>query len=196
MPSTMVHILTAHKVNPESDTLFLIGNIAPDAVKNRDDREIQHLRRTPDREKALIDIAMATNPDDAFREGALLHLYLDWRWDSSPLQEYIKSHGESWHPSYFNEIGDLSAWLFHHTDWADEAWRNMIAYDASLYGAMEAASSEEILNLLKLVDNWHRSVPDANPEYFRPEFIDEFTTGVAQDYINWRNSHIFCEIHC
>lgn len=57
MPSTMVHILTAYKIKPDSLALFWIGNLAPDCISDRNIKDIFDLRKAADRESALKNFA-------------------------------------------------------------------------------------------------------------------------------------------
>ncbi len=134
MPGSMIHLLMAHKVNPEGSTLFYAGNLAPDAVGNRRDKDITHFRDLPDRSEALAALALHTPPSDDFAEGILLHLYTDWRWDILARDEFIKTAGCDWFPKYRKEISLSSWYAFHHTDWAKDLWERMDLCDASEYG--------------------------------------------------------------
>jgi len=44
MPSLMIHLLTAYKYNPKASTAFWIGNIAPDSVSERNEKDKSHFR--------------------------------------------------------------------------------------------------------------------------------------------------------
>lgn len=100
MPGSMVHLLMARKVNPKDSILFYIGNIAPDAVTNWKEKDVTHFRNLPDRSEALATLARQTSPSDDFAEGVLLHLYMDWRWDTLVRHEFIKATGSDWFTKY------------------------------------------------------------------------------------------------
>ena len=50
MPNLMTHLLLAKAVKPQGSPLFYLGNIAPDAVNNRADKDISHFRNLTDRQ--------------------------------------------------------------------------------------------------------------------------------------------------
>lgn len=56
MPSSMVHLLTAYKLNPVASITFLIGNIVPDIVNEWKENDRIHLRDMSDRRGALEEL--------------------------------------------------------------------------------------------------------------------------------------------
>ena len=127
MPSMMVHLLTATKVCPDAPALFWLGNVAPDAIGSREEKDKSHFRTIPNRIDALRDLALSISGENPFSEGVLLHLYLDLRWDIEAYQNFAVAYtGEDWFRAYRNEIALASAWLFHHATWSMEVWQEML----------------------------------------------------------------------
>lgn len=124
MPSSMVHLLTAYKYNPDASISFLVGNIAPDTVKEWKEKDKNHLRDRPDRLRALEEFACTVNVQDDIDLGILLHLFVDYMWDTYPREDFIKGYeGYTWFHPYRQEIALSGAWLYNHTDWSKRVWR-------------------------------------------------------------------------
>jgi hypothetical protein len=186
MPSSMIHLLTAHKVDPNGCLLFLMGNVAPDAVVNWQEKEVKHFRNSLNRSQALINLAGNTEKCDDFAEGMLLHLYLDWRWDTLVRDDFIKKIGHDWFSKYREELGLAGSYAFHHTDWGKSVWAQMDSYDAAMYGKVDGATAEELKNFISRNNKWHNDNNIGPSTAFTPEFIDEFTSKVADEYTIWR----------
>ncbi len=56
--------MMAKKIKPEPSALFSIGNIVPDAVEAREDKDITHFRSAPDRRAAMEALRDTTDPAD------------------------------------------------------------------------------------------------------------------------------------
>ncbi len=186
MPGSMIHLLMAHKVKPEGSTLFYAGNLAPDAVTNREDKDITHFRDLQDRSGALAALALQTPPSDDFAEGVLLHLYTDWRWDILARDEFIKTAGGDWFPEYRKEISLASWYAFHHTDWANGLWERMDRCEASEYGKIPGATAEEFEDFICRNKKWHMENDSGPSTVFTPEFIEEFIHKIAEEYTQWK----------
>lgn len=192
MPSSMIHLMTAKKVHPDSPVLFYIGNVAPDAAYGREFKDKTHFRDIQDRESALLKLADKIQND--FEEGVLLHLFLDWKWDSGPMQAFIRNYGNDWFLPYREDIGQVSALLFHRDKWFGEMWEEMMEYDPGEYMLIykellcvteSEMAGTDITDFLRRNYKFH-TANLGNPTFYMPEFVDEFTDTVAQEYIDWR----------
>ena len=78
MPSSMIHLLAAHELEPAAPGLFWAGNLAPDYTNDRPVKDRIHLRDAADRIAALTELKHTLRPDDPFERGWLLHLFVDY----------------------------------------------------------------------------------------------------------------------
>ena len=180
----MIHLFAAKKVHPDGSTLFYIGNLAPDAVIDWHDKDIVHFRNVEDRQSALISLAKDTSGD--FAEGILLHLYLDWKWDEIVRQKYIEKTGDDWFIPYRNELSLAGSYAFHNTGWAKQLWIDMGAFDINSYGITPCASADDVKNFISRNNKWHNdNITEPSPA-FPPDLIDEFTSHIAKEFIDWR----------
>jgi len=182
----MIHLLTAFKVNPNASLLFYIGNIAPDAVVNWQEKEVKHLRNLQDRTAAMRNLAIHTDKSKDFDEGMLLHLFLDWKWDISVKKEFIKKTGENWFATYRYELGLASNFAFHYTEWSEKIWQQMDLCDISHYGIVDGATSSELKDFISRGNKWHNENNIGPSTAFLPDFIELFTDNIIQEYLNWR----------
>ena len=156
IPSSMVHLLTAYKYNQDSSTAFLIGNIAPDIIQGWKEKDRDHLRDRPDRLKALEELTGTMNLEDDFELGIVLHLYLDYRWDTFPREEFIKGYeGLTWFDPYRYEIALSGAWLYNHMDWSKRIWLEMMAYPLETLVNSKGYKKEDIAEFLERNYKWH-----------------------------------------
>ena len=187
MPSMMIHLLAAHKLQAEPDALFCIGTVAPDAVKTREDKDKTHFRILPDREEALANLARNTSEGDWFGEGVLLHLYLDWLWDEQGYHVFAKHHREDgWFLTYRNEIAKAGSYIFHHYSWSKKAFLKMLSCPVEQYGQTPGASKTEVSDMIKRNYLWHNGNDIGPSEFFSPAFVEDFTSKAADQYKVWR----------
>ena len=182
----MIHLLAAHEVDPAGNALYWVGSVAPDAVSNWKEKEITHYRNLSDRKEAITELAAGTDRNNAFEEGMLLHLFVDWKWDVSVKEEYIARTGENWFPKYRHELGLSSSFAFHHTDWSREIWRQIDSCDISDYGLVNGATAEEVKELISRNSKWHHDFNIGPSAAFPPELIESFIDRVVKDYSIWR----------
>ena len=197
MPSSMVHLMTAYEYRPDSPAEFWVGNLAPDCIDDWKERDDFHLRTAQNKEQAFIDFAKNINKDDLFSEGMLLHLFVDRKWDDDLRQQYIKHfNSDDWFQSYRNEIGLLSARLFHDNSWSIKIWEDMLNCEISKYNKtknisnISNISSVNILSILQRANKYHVDNPLAEPCFYSVEAIIDFTLKTAKDYLYWRHSTI------
>lgn len=186
MPGSMIHLLMAHKVNPKGSTLFYMGNIAPDAVINWNEKDITHFRNLPDRSEALAALALKTSPSDDFAEGVLLHLYIDWRWDTLVRDEFIKTVDSDWFAKYREELSLAGGYTFHHTGWAKDLWEQMELFDVYKYGKIPGATAEELRDFISRNNKWHNDNNTESSTAFTPDFINDFIIKIADEYTQWK----------
>lgn len=187
MPSSMVHLITAYKYRPDSSEEFWVGNIAPDCIGDWKERDKFHFRNESDKEKALKDFAKSISKDDWFSEGMLLHLFVDWKWDQDLRQKFIRNYNsDDWFHPYREEIGLLSARLYHDNYWSKKIWEDMISSDVSRFNKTDVIHSKDIIDILNQANKYHVENPTAQPLFYSTESIEEFTTVTAQEYEFWR----------
>ena len=189
MSSLMIHLLAAYKYDSNASIDFFIGNVAPDAVSDRESKDKTHFRDQDDRMQALLDFAKTYDKDNDFVKGVLLHLFLDYHWDIGPQKEhYMNYQGDNWITDYRMEIGIASAWLFHQKPWGEPMFRNMVSYKAKFPEGICGLSIDAVSSLLARNYRWHK---DLNPEpspYFSPDLIEEFTSRIAHNFRDWYDS--------
>lgn len=188
MPGSMIHLLTAYKVNPTANVCFWIGNIAPDAVADWQEKEIKHFRNFPDRTDAMMTLARETIKTDDFAEGILLHLFLDWKWDISIREDFMKKTGENWFPKYRDELSLAGGFMYHHTAWGKIIWEQMDLYDVSNFKIVDSATNGELKDFISRNKKWHSENNIGPSTAFIPEMIEVFTDKVAKEYVVWRES--------
>lgn len=190
MPSSMVHLLAAYKYNPEASMEFLIGNIVPDIIKGWKEKDRNHLRDREDRPGALRELASTLDLQDDYDKGILFHLYLDYKWDTEPREEFIKDYeGYTWFDPYRHEIALSGAWLFCHTEWSDRVWKELLAYPLENLKNNEY-DKNEIRKFIAQNYMWHKNNAIGPSLFFTPELIEEFTSKVAIEFRDWLGEYI------
>jgi len=149
------------------------------------------LRGVPDRAAALAQIARETDPRDDFAEGALLHLYTDWRWDTRQLERYWASlggrpEGGDWVPAYRREISLASAWIYRHSPWARPLWEELLALPPARYGPLPGMKRNDIRAYLTRNFQWHEENPGPPSAFFPPEEVEAFVLETVEGYRAWR----------
>jgi hypothetical protein len=186
MPSLMIHLLTANKYNPEATVPFWIGNIAPDSVSEREEKDKTHFRDRTDRIDALRELAQNIDLQDDFSRGLLMHLFLDYCWDSYPMSNFIKSYTNgNWFPAYRHEIALAGCWLFHHSVWGKSIWNQMIAWPMPQYNNVNGIVRGDMTDFIKRNAMWHAENNIGPSSVFTPDFVEDFTTKVAVDFRKW-----------
>lgn len=187
MPSSMIHLLTAYKYNPNASVDFWIGNIAPDtAACDWKEKDRTHFRDRKDRLNALRELAFTMDLDEDLNKGILLHLFLDYCWDTSPMSNFIDDFKEgNWFPVYRHEISLATGWLFHHTDWGKSIWEEMMACPMSVYENVHGLVKEDVTDFINSGSKWHIENNIGPSTAFTPDFIEEFTSKVVTDFKNW-----------
>lgn len=183
MPSMMIHLLTARKVYKDATSLFWIGNVAPDAVNTREEKDITHFRTAENREEELYKLANKTVLNHSFEEGVLLHLYLDWWWDRQVFNRFTETYtGDDWFQTYRHEIAVASSWLFHNTDWSKPVWDSILNCSSEKYGNTPGVKADDLTAFLNRNYKWHSENNIGSSDIYTPDFIDEFTDMVSSEY--------------
>jgi hypothetical protein len=182
----MTHLQLARLVRPAGSALFFLGTVAPDAVRGWHEKDASHFRDLTDRMPALSALARETAGD--FAEGALLHFYLDWRWDTTYLRAYQQRAGNGWFASYREEIAQAGSWAFHRASWAAEIWAAMEDVPLRDYGVTRGAAAEEVRAFLERNHRWHRENCIGPSGAFPPEMTEAFLARTAVEYVLWREA--------
>ncbi len=186
MPSLMIHLLTAYKYNPNASVEFWIGNIAPDSVCSREEKDKTHFRDRGQRLDVLRDLALNMDLNDDFNKGILLHLYLDYYWDSYPMHNFIENYKEgNWFPAYRHEIALAGIWLFKHTNWSKTVWNQMVECPIKVYDNVYGIVKGDISDFIIRNRDWHIENDFGPSAVFTPDFVEEFTSQVAINFKKW-----------
>ncbi|MEJ6951793.1 hypothetical protein [Natronospora cellulosivora (SeqCode)] len=183
MPSSMIHLLTAKKYASDASIEFYIGNLAPDAINEWKEKEIMHFRDKEERLKELQEFAGRIDLKDDLSKGILLHLYLDYHWDSGPLENYKKNYeGDNWLTSYRHETALAGAWLFHHSEWSTSLWDEMAEYPIKSYNDISGIRKEDLSDLINRNRKWHIE-NNIGPSFtFTPVFVENFTDKLVVEF--------------
>ena len=186
----MIHLITARKARPSPGAVFLAGSVAPDAVggtwKNKDFYHFRDLDRAA-REEALRSLAAATDPRDCFAEGSLLHLYVDYKWDTAMRDPFIAKHGENWYPPYKTEIVNSSCYARHNTPDGARLWEKLLSCKPEDYGNIPGATGEELRAFIERNKRWYDENKTPPSAVFTPEIVECFTDEAAREYLKIRN---------
>ena len=185
MPTYMIHLYVAKKVNPNAKIDFYIGNLAPDAVSDREKKVIGHLRNAPNMEAALKEFALKIDATNEYLKGILLHLFVDWKWNGSILADFAKQEGEGWYQKYYNEGELIEAYGFHNTDWAYDLWKQMDLCDYFNYVETDFIIKEEVKALINRSRKWKTANKTDPSAVFTPEIIKKFAEDTAADFTKW-----------
>jgi len=164
----MLHLSVAKKVNPNASIDFYIGNVAPDANRDKDIKAITHFRNVPDREAALKKFALKADND--YLKGMLLHLFVDWKWEETVLSDFVEKEGEKWWVKYNEENNKMVAYAFHNTEWAYELWERMDLCDDYDFIETDYITKEDVKSLIYVQRKWQMENKLASSSAFPPEF--------------------------
>jgi hypothetical protein len=126
------------------------------------------------------------NLDDEYSQGILLHLFLDYYWDTKVVGKYISSYrGSNWFRDYRQEISLTGAWLYHHVTWSRAVWAEMLTCPDSAYANAPELAREDVVLLINTSFIWHQENNIGPSSVFTPDFVEEFTDIVATEYEKW-----------
>ena len=183
MPSSMPHLIVAKKVNPNASIDFYIGNLAPDANREREKRDEVHFENAPDMETALKEFALKA--DNNYLKGFLLHLYADWKWKNKYLVDFINKINGRWHPLYIDEIGKITSYAFHNTEWAYSLYEQLEHWDSTGFVENESITKENIKEFITRSKKWQIENKLEPSTEFPPPLIEKFANDTADDFIKW-----------
>ena len=186
MPSSMLHLIVAKKVEPNGSIDWYIGNIAADAIRDRKQKDEAHFENHPNIEAALKEFAQKADND--YLKGILLHLYTDWKWKTTYLVDFINKTEGRWYPQYAEEIGKLTAYAFHNTEWAQKLWEQMEQCDE--FGFRETTfimEKEGVKEMIRAQKRWQTENKTGPSEAFPPTLIETFANKTAAEFILWCN---------
>lgn len=200
MPSHSIHLLVAYKYDPTGSPEFYVGNIVPDTVRDREDKDRTHLRNLPESERpsALAEIARRLDLSRAVNLGAVLHLYTDILWDTSHLKRYMESYGEGWFLPYRQQTAIAGAWMYHHIPEIKKLWETVAkAVESGLKIDVGAITCEcirgscekecgvdcgDVKSMILYNYNWNITHDPEPSTAFPPDLIDEFAEGAARSF--------------
>jgi hypothetical protein len=182
MPSSVIHLLVAKKVNPAADISFYIGNIILDAVPNEQNKAALHLRNVPEREIALKEYILKVNSKNDYIKGIILHLFVDWKWDTLIIADFEKEHGSS---KYKQAMITATLDAFHNTEWSYEIWKKMGQCDLFDFAETEYLSKNDIKSFINNRKKWQMENKALSDSLFTPEIIDKFVNDTASVFNDW-----------
>ena len=187
MSSAMVHLTCAKLYDPDAPTLFYTGNIIPDLLYSREEKDVTHFRHLPPerRMEALLCFAEGLNLSEPLEKGVLLHLFLDLHWDKAGYEAYRHLHGEEpgWFVNYRQEIFLASAYLYHHTPWAKELFfamnRTFLPTEKTYPCGITRDGAQAFVS-----GTWYRLLNgrEAVSGAFPPDFVEAFAKDVAEKF--------------
>ena len=191
MPSSMIHLLAAIKYNPDGETPFYIGCVAPDIISDRGEKDKTHFRDGSGSERgtALARYAAETGFNEVFRDGELFHLYADWIWDELYFEDFRKAHETegNWIAAYRGQITAAAAHIFNAYDFSGPLWERILAYD---YGVFTDAmyGGGKLKGYLEHLYEWHKTLPPRPSKLYTPRLAEDFAAECAKSYVIWTNN--------
>ena len=193
MPSTMIHLLVAHEIQPEASGLFLVGNFAPDYTNNRGLKDKIHLRDTANRRSSLKKLYSEIDKENDFETGWFLHLFVDSCWDEEQYNEYknwYEAKQDGWFLCYREEIGFASYYLYHHLPWSEETWNLIKQTQLSEIKTSLPIVLDEIERYRDISAGRHsESDPNITPKFFTADKIKDFSENTVNKYREWVADH-------
>ncbi len=187
MSSAMVHLACAKKYDVDAPILFYTGNIAPDLIGDREQKDRTHFRGVPDRFGALHRFANALDLSDPFHRGILLHLFLDLHWDREGYDVFRAQHQkeEDWFPRYRREIFLAGSYLYHHVAYSKDLFLEMNRTFLPLDDSRPAVCGITRDGLQAFLSRtWYSmlNAREAVSTAFPPAFVDQFTDFVCAEF--------------
>jgi len=183
MPSGMPHLIVAKKIDPNAGIDFYIGNLAPDANREREKKDKVHFAGVPDMESALKEFALKA--DNNYLKGFLLHLYVDWKWNTTILPDFISKIDGRWYPAYHEENCKIVSYAFYNTEWAYDLYEQLENWDCAGFVETEFITKENIKERILSAKKWLSENKLEPSEAFPPELIEKFANDTADSFIKW-----------
>ena len=183
MPSALIHVYTGRLIAGDPGRAFYIGTLAPDCVREREQKDLLHLRLSADRLSDLAALKKAWGKDDEFRVGTLLHLYTDYLWDIGPMETHKQSYkGDTWFTDYRREISLASCYMYHRFDWAPGLWKEMNDCPEEKYSSLEDYPPKKIKSYFDYNYLWLETHDEGPSPAFPPELCDRFCHEAAESF--------------
>ncbi len=182
MSASMFHLSAAHLVWPDAPIVYFVGNLAPDCADIRARKDHTHFRDRPDRWAALGALRRRTEPEDAYGQGILMHLYLDCVWDEL-VSESFRRLGVA---AYRREISRASVYMYHHEPWIAALWERMEACPMAEYATREEFPAGQVRDYVAENRRWHMRTKGPPSDVYPPAFCEEFIVKTAADFPKWR----------
>ena len=183
MPSALIHVYAGKLYDPDAGTPFFIGTLAPDCIREREQKDILHLRLSDDRLGGLAGLLREWGTSDPFRAGALMHLYTDYLWDIGPMENHKHSYrGDTWFVDYRHEISLASCYMYHRFDWAPGLWEQMAACPEEEYSSLSDYPAKKIKSYLDYNYMWLDTHDEGPSPAFPPDMVTEFCRTAAESF--------------
>ena len=186
----MIHLVVAKKAYPDAGIDFFVGNLTPDANApyanmEREKKNKIHFVGVPDMEIALREFALKADND--YLKGFLLHLYVDWKWNTTHLADFASKRSciQSWYPAYDLENRKMTSYAFYNTEWAFELYGQMKNWDYTGFVDTEFITKEIAMGWIVSTEKWLSDNKLRPSEAFPPELIEKFANDTAEDFIKW-----------
>lgn len=183
LPSAMIHLTAAKAYCPDAPVEFFIGNLAPDCIDEWKKKDRLHLRDKPERALALRTYARGLDLENPYLKGIVLHLYLDFLWDETPMRIHKEQYtGENWVADYRGEIALTSACLYHRLPWSQDLWKEMEKCPQSKYASHPDYPAYLISDLIHRNGIFHRETFCQPSAVFPPDFSQRFAEDAARSF--------------
>lgn len=199
MPSTMIHLLLAHKINPNGCGLYFLGSFAPDAFDDKredknDAKNTNHFRNATDMEVAITEFYTQIDKSNPFHIGYFVHLICDMWWQDM-IDSFRKWHSTTpntepnWYKAMMHEYRLSGVYIRQTKPWVNEVFTKMLTQTDSFQSPLPDPSNNEIYaRLNKTVNAWKadKQKPLSTPSaFFTDEYLDMYANEVAQKYMDW-----------
>jgi len=188
MPGGSIHLLVAKKVNPNASIDFYMGNLAPDSNYDRGKKSKVHFDYTSDMEAELKNLAV--NATNDYLKGFLLHLYVDWKWNTTHLADFTNKTGGKWYPLYNIEKSKMTSFAFYNTEWAYSLYEQLGKWNYAEFVETEFIKKENIAEYIARNIKWFHENNLEESSAFPQALIEKFASNTASDFIKWSNKKI------
>jgi len=191
MPGNMIHLIVAKKVFPNAGIGYFVGTLAPDAISpdaniQRSKKDKVHFVGVPDMETAMKEFALKADND--YLKGFLLHIYVDWKWNTTHVAEFAgKNEGgrQGWYSAYDAENRKMTSYAFYNTEWAFDLFKQMENWDYAGFADTEFITKEISKEWVSSSIKWLSDNKLEPSAAFPPELIEKFADDTADGFIKW-----------
>jgi hypothetical protein len=134
-------------------------------------------------ETALNEFALKADND--YLKGFLLHLYVDWKWNTTILPDFISKIDGRWYPTYDVENRKIVSYAFHNTEWAYSLYEQLKNWDCNGFVEIEFITKENVNEMIGRGIKWLSENKLEASSAFPPRLIEEFASDTADDFIKW-----------